>query len=231
MNQRRFIRGLQGANMDLGMTALRFAGLEAAEGLTGPVIRRPVQRTATGAEQGGQWFFLSPSTVAEAIVSLDAAFKALDADIRGNVRRAEFLSGWAAQLSAWSTFKADNDTALKLLIHGTGPVWRQAEVYRTQLSGWRDAYAKETGFQPSGPGPSSMPLPKPQEPEPFWTPTKIAIAVLVAGALGYATYRYWQSATKTSRRLRGLAEEYALRRATGGLTGRAGASKMLAEGD
>jgi hypothetical protein len=223
MRKSGYVRGLQGANLDLGMTALRFAGLEATESLTGPVVRT---RSATGQDQG-QFFFLSPSTVTESINNLDASVKALDADIAGNVHRQPFLVAWQAWKDAWTGFKNDNDSTIKLLLHGTGPVWRQAETYRIQLQGWRDAYVKETaGLAPSGPVP---PAPTPVAPpkEPFWTPTKIALGVLIAGALGFATYRYWQSARKTEKRLRTAAEAYVGRRLTGG----AGRTKMLGEGD
>jgi hypothetical protein len=185
------VKQAQGAILETGLTALQFAGLDAAEGITGPVVN-----IQTGQDGGqGTWLLLTPTQVSESMRNLNASVVALDADVAANVKRQPFIDSWGAWKSAWDSFQKENDSFVKLMIHGTGVIWRQAEEYRKQLSGWRDAYQRETGnLAPSGPAPVApgpgIPT-QPQKPATNWWLWGLGLVALV-GVGGYAFYRVSQ---------------------------------------
>jgi hypothetical protein len=187
------VKQAQGAILETGLTALQFAGLDAAEGITGPVVN-----VQTGQDGGdGQWYLLTPSQVTESMRNLNAAVLALDSDIGANVTRQAFKDAWGAWKDAWNGFQNDNNSTLKLMIHGTGAAWRQNEQYRKQLDGWRTAYQKETGnLAPSGPAPVAPGpgLPQQKSGTNWWLWGFGLVALLGVG--GYIFYRVSQPVRK-----------------------------------
>jgi hypothetical protein len=188
----------QGAILDAGLMSLQLSGLEHAEGVTGSVAR-----VHTGQDGSESWFLTTPVQVTESIRNLNAAVLALDSDVAANVKRQAFTDSWSAWKAAWDGFQKDNDSTIKLLLHGTGAMWRQTEEYRKQLDGWRAAYQRETGnLAPSGPVPVAPGPGLPTKPKTNWALWGLGLAAIV----GVGGYFYWKAMQPARRRVGELRE-------------------------
>jgi hypothetical protein len=175
--------------MDYGLAGLCCAGTEAAQDLMGKGI--------VGLD------ITLPSTVLTQIGITDSAMTGFDAEAL-TVGDVGFLTGWTAFKNTWSTFKGNNDTQFKILKNSPTTVLAEVQQFQETLNQWRTRYQQLTGKTPSGPtlaGPNAPPKPPPDT---GWSlSTKILIgiaATIVVGGAGYATYRYVQTAKRSTRR-------------------------------
>lgn len=160
----------------------------------------PLYDEARGMMNIGAFEYLFPERVRENAKALDLDMGVLDADIKNNVTRKDFVAAWTTFYGEWKAYFASHSSTASILAHGTGAVWRQVEDYRSRLNRWWNATrmevpgAKMVMTSASVPGSPNLDLDKPEPP--FWTPERAVLATVfglaAAAGLGFATYQYFK---------------------------------------
>ena len=154
-----------------------------------------------------------PGEVLDAVRSVDASAKQLDAEIQTKKDKldATFLAAWSAWIVNWTAYQKSHNSITSVI--PTGGTLREVEGWRAQLSALYATYEQRlssSGDKPATPPPSPVPFvappapPKPPAPEekdkkklfglfelpeidvPWWV-----IAGLTAGAIGGGALLIW----------------------------------------
>jgi len=139
---------------------------------------------------------VSPSAIQDKMRQVNSQFQTMDAEVKLNATRPEFLTAWGEFRDNWQKFFDDHQSLTKILLTGTGTLDRKTTDYQTQLATWYEALQKEN---PNARLVFPPPLPPTAPPNgssvPWWGISALTIVgTAFFSYIAYASYRYGKDA-------------------------------------